>query len=113
MLAAFHDDNEANEKSKPALQKLVSLDSVCRELKKLSVQEAFLDINGCTQLGNWLEPLPDGTYPNINIVREILNTINALPIEPENLQLSPNLKAVVKSYCAGAPGMQSIQPLAR
>ena len=36
-------------------------------------------------LGHWLESLPDGTYPDIAIVKEILNTINALDIQPEDL----------------------------
>jgi hypothetical protein len=64
-------------------------------------------------LGHWLEALPDHTYPNVTIVKEILNTINALPIEPEDLQLSPNLKHIVKLYSTGETGMQVVQPLAR
>ena len=64
-------------------------------------------------LGHWLEPLPDKTYPNILIVQEILNTVNALPIEPEDLQNSPNLKHIVKLYSTGETGMKKVQTLAR
>jgi transcription factor SPN1 len=105
MAQAYHDDNKANSSGKPALNKLMSLDQVCRELKKLSIQEIFIDKKGCTLLGHWLEPLPDKTYPNILIVQEILNTVNALPIEPEDLQNSPNLKHIVKLYSTGETGM--------
>lgn len=37
-----------------------------------------MEIGGIGLLGRWLEALPDGTYPNISVVREILMTINAL-----------------------------------
>lgn len=32
---AFYADNKANKNGKPALQKLILLDKICRELKKL------------------------------------------------------------------------------
>ncbi len=64
-------------------------------------------------LGHWLEPLPDKTYPNIQIVQEILNTLHILPIGPEDLEISPNLKHIVKLYSSGETGMQKVQPLAR
>jgi hypothetical protein len=37
MAQAFYDDNKANQNGKPALNKFMLLDQVCRELKKLSI----------------------------------------------------------------------------
>jgi len=54
------------------------VDQVTKDLRKLSVQEKFLDIGGISMLGRWLEPLPDRTYPNINVAKEVLNTLNSL-----------------------------------
>lgn len=64
-------------------------------------------------LGRWLEPLPDGTYPNINLAREILLTINQLQIDSDNLDRSKNLAYIVKQYSKGCTGNQSIQLLAK
>jgi hypothetical protein len=59
MADAYHADIKANKSGKPALSKLILLDQVCRELKKLSIQEVFLDNMGQNMLGHWLERLPD------------------------------------------------------
>ncbi len=58
---------------------------MCRDLRKLAIQEKFLNIGGITILAKWLEPLPDSTYPNINIARDILTTVNSLQIDSDNL----------------------------
>lgn len=89
------------------------LDDVCRELRKLSIQERFMDNGGISVLGRWLEPLPDGTFPNINVVKEVLVTINALQINPDNLQDSTNLGRIVKVYANGQSGIQAVQALAK
>ena len=64
----------------------------------------FIEEDGCKMLGHWLEALPDGTYPNIKIASEVLATLNALPIEPDDLEDSPNLKLIVKRYSTGEAG---------
>ena len=48
MEQAFNDDRKANLLKKPALNKLMALDQVCRSLRQLLVQSAFLDAGGCT-----------------------------------------------------------------
>jgi transcription factor SPN1 len=78
MRDAVNEDNKANQNGRPALSKLMLVDQVTKDLRKLSVQEKFLDIGGISMLGRWLEPLPDRTYPNINVAKEILNTLNSL-----------------------------------
>ena len=64
-------------------------------------------------LAKWLEPLPDGTYPNINIARDILTTVNSLQIDSDNLQRSQKLGRIVKAYADGSSGMTGVQGLAK
>ena len=40
------------------------------------LQQEFLDHGVLTLLKNWLEPLPDGSLPNINIRAAILKILN-------------------------------------
>jgi len=82
----------------------MALDSVSRELKKLSVQEMFIEEEGCNVLALWLHSLPDGTYPNIKIASEVLATLSALPIDPNMLHESVNLMKIVKAYSLGEAG---------
>ena len=72
MNKAVNDDNEANQLKRPALQKLLNLDHAIKELRRIPIQEFFLDSNGCNSLAGWIYPLPDGTYPNVRVVQEIL-----------------------------------------
>lgn len=113
MRDAVNDDNKANAEGRPALHKLMLLDQVNRDLRKLSIQEKFLDIGGISMLGRWLEPLPDGTYPNVQVAKEILMTINSLQIDSDNLQRSKNLGFIVKQYALGCTGNLSLQVLAK
>ncbi len=46
MHEAVDNDNIANANGKPALNKLMLLDQVCRDLRKLAIQEKFLDLGG-------------------------------------------------------------------
>ena len=52
-----------------------------KELHRTQIQEEFLDQGGCEQLADWLYPLPDGTYPNVKIVNEILEVVDTLNID--------------------------------
>lgn len=75
MLMCVTEDNQNNRDGKPALSKFTSLDQVCRELRKLHIQDKFIENGGLTVLAKWLEPLPDQTYPNQAVVKEILQTL--------------------------------------
>lgn len=44
---------------------------ICRK----QLQQEFLDHGVLTLLKNWLEPLPDGSLPNINIRAAILKIL--------------------------------------
>ena len=113
MCDAVNEDNKANSQGRPALNKMMLLDSVNRDLRKLAIQEKFLDIGGISMLGRWLEPLPDGTYPNATVAKEILMTINSLQIDSDNLQRSKNLGSIVKQYASGCTGNLSLQVLSK
>ena len=71
-------DREANRNKRPAIKKLIILEEIAKELRRLPIQYFFLDYNGCSVLASWLEPLPDGTYPNNRIVSEILQLVDGL-----------------------------------
>jgi len=64
MKKAHNQDVMSNEKKKPALQKLLMIETVTKALRKTSLQEKFIDIGGPKWLGAWLKQLPDGSYPN-------------------------------------------------
>lgn len=98
MREADENDREANSKKRPAIKKLIILEEIAKELRRLPIQYFFLDYNGCSVLANWLEPLPDGTYPNNRIVSEILQLIDGLQIDAEFLASSKNLGRIVKVY---------------
>lgn len=51
--------------------------SWCRK----QLQQEFLDHGVLTLLKNWLEPLPDGSLPNINIRAAILKILTDVKTE--------------------------------
>lgn len=50
-------------------------DIVYSSLSRKQLQTEFLDHGVLTLLKNWLEPLPDGSLPNINIRAAILRVL--------------------------------------
>lgn len=58
---------------------------VYETLRKINVQEKFLEIGGTRCLVEWLDLLPDGTYPNYNLASGLLNCINSLRIDASHL----------------------------
>lgn len=60
-------DKEAFSQKKPALRKLLMANEVYESLRKINVQERFLELGGCRVLADWLDMLPDGTFPNFNL----------------------------------------------
>ena len=113
MKTAVQEDNEANSSRKPALNKLLQLERVTKELRRIPIQEYFIEFGGCSALADWLYPLPDGTYPNVKVVQEILHVIDTLHIETNFLQNCPKLGKTVKVYSRGRPNMPQVQELAK
>ncbi len=86
MNKATDKDIEANKNKKPALAKMMASKDVFQQLRKQLLQERFLDKGGCQQFAEWLSPLPDGTLPNNNLIKNILSCIDSLMIETGHLE---------------------------
>ncbi|XP_027360880.1 protein IWS1 homolog 1-like isoform X2 [Abrus precatorius] len=86
------EDAELNRQGKPAINKLKKLPLLTEVLSKKQLQLEFLDHGVLTLLKNWLEPLPDGSLPNINIRTEILRILNDFPIDLEQYDRREQLK---------------------
>ncbi|XP_068668397.1 protein IWS1 homolog 1-like [Aristolochia californica] len=86
------EDAELNRQSKPAINKLKKLPLLIGVLSKKQLQQEFLDHGVLTLLKNWLEPLPDGSLPNINIRTAILQILSDFPIDLEQYDRRDQLK---------------------
>ncbi|KAF8395131.1 hypothetical protein HHK36_019072 [Tetracentron sinense] len=86
------EDAELNRQSKPAINKLKKLPLLTEVLSKKQLQLEFLDHGVLTLLKNWLEPLPDGSLPNINIRSAILKILTDFPIDLEQYDRREQLK---------------------
>ncbi|XP_019087394.1 PREDICTED: protein IWS1 homolog 2-like [Camelina sativa] len=78
---AVEDDVIQNREGKPAINKLMKLPLLINALSKKPLQAEFLDHGVLNLLKNWLEPLPDGSLPNINIRTAILEILKDLRID--------------------------------
>lgn len=113
MLEAYQNDNRENEAGRPALAKMILLQEVSHDLRKLAIQEKFMDMNGLSMVGLWLSKLPDGTFPNASLCKEMLHLLGTLHIDSDNLQRSRNLINVMRDYAGGCSGKLELQALAK
>ena len=91
------------------MNKLYKLDYVTKELRRIQIQEEFLDQGGCEQLAAWLYPLPDGTFPNVRIVQEILEVVDTLHIDASMLEnQGKTLARTVKAYSRNKANMPQV-----
>ncbi|XP_030945511.1 protein IWS1 homolog 1 [Quercus lobata] len=86
------EDADLNRQAKPAVNKLKKLPLLTEVLSKKQLQQEFLDHGVLTLLKNWLEPLPDGSLPNINIRAAILRILTDFPIDLEQYDRREQLK---------------------
>ncbi|WOL09278.1 hypothetical protein Cni_G18031 [Canna indica] len=86
------EDAELNRQNKPAINKLRKLPLLIEVLSKKKLQQEFLDHGVLTLLKNWLEPLPDGSLPNMNIRSAILRILSDFPIDLEQYDRREQLK---------------------
>lgn len=73
-------------------------------LKRKAVQSWFLQLSGCAVLERWLKPNPDGSFPPQQVVEQVFDVLDTLPIELEHLQNS-NIAKVLNYYAGGRSGM--------
>ncbi|XP_074589674.1 protein IWS1 homolog 1-like [Curcuma longa] len=86
------EDAELNRQNKPATNKLRKLSLLVEVLSKKKLQQEFLDHGVLTLLKNWLEPLPDGSLPTMNIRSAILKLLSDFPIDLEQFDRREQLK---------------------
>ncbi len=72
-----------------------------------------MDSGGCATLADWLYPLPDGTYPNVKVVSEMLGVLDTLAIDSHQLEQHPRLFKVVRAYAKDRANMPSVTELAK
>ncbi|PIA61700.1 hypothetical protein AQUCO_00300912v1 [Aquilegia coerulea] len=78
---AAEEDADLNRKSQPAINKLKKVPLLTQFLSKKHLQLVFLDHGILCLLKNWLEPLPDGSLPNVIVRTAILQTLSEYPID--------------------------------
>ncbi|ORX99011.1 hypothetical protein K493DRAFT_335964 [Basidiobolus meristosporus CBS 931.73] len=88
MKQAAYNDIEANNERKPAIAKIRILPQVMIQLRKSNLHEAFVENHILEPIKMWLEPLPDGALPSLDIQTELLQILDKLPIRTENLRES-------------------------
>lgn len=76
---AAESDAELNLDNKPAINKLGKLPLLMDVLSKKPLQLEFLDRGVLTLLKNWLDPLPDGSLPNITVRSGVLKILTDFP----------------------------------
>ncbi|XP_024516045.1 protein IWS1 homolog 1 [Selaginella moellendorffii] len=89
---AAEDDIKLNRRSKPAINKLKLLPTLVNSLQKRQYQNEFLDRGVLGLLKSWLESLPDGSLPNMNVRTAILQLLTDLPIDLEHEDRREQLK---------------------
>jgi transcription factor SPN1 len=89
---AAETDADLNRNSKPAIEKLKMLPELWTVLQKRQLQMEFLDRGVLSSLKDWLEPLPDGSLPNMNIRTTLLKLLTDLPIDVEQFERREQLK---------------------
>jgi transcription factor SPN1 len=80
MAEAIDQDRESNRQGKPAIRRLMMANEVYQTLRKSTLQEEFAE-SGCEVLAEWLDMMPDGTFPSYNLVKGVLECIDSLTIE--------------------------------
>ncbi|CAL9765171.1 unnamed protein product [Musa acuminata subsp. burmannicoides] len=86
------EDAELNRQNKPAINKLRKLPLLVEVLSRKTLQQDFLDHGVLSLLKNWLEPLPDGSFPNMNVRTAILKVLSDFPIDLEQCDRREQLK---------------------
>jgi hypothetical protein len=88
MRDAAEKDSEANKKREPAVAKLRLLPKVQEQLQKTQFADQFLDNHLLEGIKTWLEPLPDGSLPSLDIQKVLVKALSALPIQTLHLRES-------------------------
>lgn len=75
MQRAVHDDNESISNGQPALKKLQLLPTVLATINQQHMLEFLLDNRLLEAIRMWLEPLPNGTLPSVDLRLSLLQAL--------------------------------------
>jgi len=81
-------DIQFNSNKQPAIAKLRLLPSVISQLEKAHLHEQFLQNDILKGMKAWLEPLPDGSLPSLDIQRAMFNMLDRMPVSTQDLTVS-------------------------
>jgi len=95
MINAANLDVEKNSQGQIATEKLKLLDDVLNILSRADLAESILDNNLLEAVRLWLEPLPDASMPAYQIQKELINSLETLPIKTDHLVASGIGKVLV------------------
>ncbi|KAJ1729701.1 Transcription factor iws1 [Coemansia sp. Benny D160-2] len=104
MRDAAYRDIDDNKDRLPAIHKLSMLSEVIVELGKTQLYEVFLENNIVDSIRLWLEPLDDGSLPNLDVQNAMLEILKKLPIRRDHLRESGIGKIILfMSRCPRIP----------
>jgi len=81
-------DIKFNGNKQPAIAKLRLLPSVIQQLEKSHLHEQFLQNDILKGMKAWLEPLPDGSLPSLDIQRAMFDMLDKMPVSTQDLTVS-------------------------
>eukprot|EP00347_Sterkiella_histriomuscorum_P013105 403365998 len=100
MKCAIEQDKLACINKAPAVFRLQASKECYNLIHKLPVQEKFLEQNGSLYIAQWLDIMPNGHFPNVNLVEGMLKCIDGIRFDEEHL-LESNLGQILQYYSEG------------
>lgn len=92
---AHADDLASIAERKPALERIKYVDEAIRALRKHQLQPTFLDFDLLSFIKKWIQPLEDGSLPNLGVRTKMLQMVANLPVMKEHLKRSGFGKVVM------------------
>ncbi|GMN65053.1 hypothetical protein TIFTF001_034137, partial [Ficus carica] len=90
---AAEEDAKLNRERNPAASKLKKLNFLIHNLSNKNLQQEFLHHGVLNLLKTWLEPLPDGSLPSIDIRKAILKILTELPSDLQESERREQMKS--------------------
>ncbi|GMF65575.1 unnamed protein product [Phytophthora lilii] len=85
---AYADDLASIAERRPALEKIKFVDSALHVLRKMQFQPMLLDFDLLTIVKKWIQPLEDGTLPNVGLRTKMLEMVSKMPVFNKTLDFS-------------------------
>ncbi|KAG1691961.1 hypothetical protein DVH05_025941 [Phytophthora capsici] len=92
---AYADDLASIAERRPALEKIKFVDNALHILRKIQFQPMLLDFDLLTIVKKWIQPLDDGSLPNVGLRTKMLEMVSKMPVFKEHLKRSGLGKVVM------------------